>query len=149
MKLVSPDDPILTDIAVPVDFPNKEIGKIAALLMRAMMTNGGCGIAAPQLGIPLRILAYHHDGKMGTIVNPTITYKSPDIVEYTEGCLTFPGKMWRTKRSKDIRISFYNLEATEIHMNIDGFLAIILQHECDHLNGILISQHGIRVDDKR
>ena len=143
MNLVSPDDPILTAIANPVEFPWKDLSKIVSLMLRTMITNNGCGLAAPQVGLPLRIITYSYDGKLGSMINPTITYKSPDIVEYTEGCLTYPGKMWKTKRSKDIRISFRSLiNETFEDVSIDGFLAIILQHETDHLNGILISQHG-------
>lgn len=143
MNLVAPDDPILTAIADPVAFPNKDLSKIVGLMLQTMISNGGCGLAAPQVGVPLRILTYHHNGKLGSMINPTITYKSPDIVEYTEGCLTFPGKTWRTKRSNSIKISFYNLEGNQFdNIVVDGFVAVILQHETDHLNGILISQHG-------
>ena len=142
MNLVSPDDPILTAVANLVEFPCKDLNKIVALMLRTMITNNGCGLAAPQVGLPLRIITYNHGSKLGSIINPTITYKSPDIVEYTEGCLTYPGKTWKTKRSKDIRISFYTLDRTLFDIAVDGFVAIILQHEVDHLNGILISQHG-------
>lgn len=146
MKLVLSDDPILLGKADRVNFPHKDLARIVCQMFRVMMTNNGCGLAAPQVGIPVRVITYRYDGKMGAMVNPIIEYKSPETTETEEGCLSFPGEKYKTSRAKDIRISYYTVERHEFHdIPVDGFLAIILQHECDHLDGIVLPQHGEKV----
>jgi peptide deformylase len=108
-----------------------------------MVNSGGCGLAAPQVGIPLQIITYKQDGLMGAMINPEITYRNPEMIDFQEGCLSFPGEQYKTKRHKDIIISFSDLDGKRHNdKKVDGFLAIILQHECDHLDGIVLPQHG-------
>lgn len=143
MKLVEQDHPVLLGKADPVQFPHKDLSRIVCQMLHLMVANGGCGLAAPQVGIPLRIITYRHDGLMGTMINPEITYRNPDMVEMQEGCLSFPGELYKTKRNQDIAVSFTDLDGRHhSDKKINGFLAVIIQHECDHLEGRVLPQHG-------
>lgn len=149
MQLVKEDDPILLREAGIVDLSNREISRISGLMLRVMVDNKGCGLAAPQVGLPLRMFTFMFNGRVGTIINPIIHSRSDTIIETAEGCLTYPGKIWKCDRSKDIKISYQTLDGRRLEDKlIEGFQAVIFQHETDHLNGVLISQHGRREGDE-
>lgn len=146
MKLVPQDDPVLLGKADLVSFPNSDLSRIVCQMLRFMVSNGGCGLAAPQVGIPLRIITYRHDGMMGAMINPEITHRNPEMIPSQEGCLSFPGEAYETRRHKDITISFTDLTGRRHEdKKVDGFMAVILQHECDHLEGIVLPQHGEKI----
>jgi peptide deformylase len=147
MELVSLDNPILYQKAEPVEFPNRDLSRITSDMLVTMMTHKGCGLAAPQVGLPLRLIMFRHEGRIGTLVNPSIGYRSPEMVEAREGCLSFKGRLWKTQRAKDIRISYQNIQGKYFEDEpIEGFLAVILQHEVEHTLGILVSQHGKEIE---
>jgi peptide deformylase len=142
MNLVAADDPILTGRAELVDLSDREISKISGMMLRMMVDNRGCGLAAPQVGLPLQMFTFQHDGRIGTVINPIIEAIG-DISETQEGCLTYPGKLWTCDRNKAVRTSYRTLDGRLVENHIiEGFLAVIFQHETDHLVGRLISQHG-------
>jgi peptide deformylase len=145
MNLVVPDDQILLRKAEPIKFPDRSLSRVTQEMLVTMITNGGCGLAAPQVGLPIRIFTFRHGNAMGVVINPVILHRSPETVEFQEGCLTYPGRHWRTKRAKEIRIAYQSLDGSKVERAVDGLLAIIFQHESDHLDGVLISQHGVEV----
>jgi peptide deformylase len=145
MKLVAPDSAILLRKAEPIKFPERSLSRTVQEMLVTMLTNGGCGLAAPQVGLPIRIFTFCHGNTMGAVINPVILRRSPEQVEFQEGCLTFPGRQWKTKRSKEITIAYQGLDGIKVERTVDGLLAIIFQHESDHLDGVLISQHGVEV----
>lgn len=144
MKLVSPDHPVLLGKSEPVEFPSKTIGRTASEMLRFMVLNKGCGLAAPQVGIPLRIFTYKN-GVMGIVVNPKIIEYSSEEIDFVEGCLTYPGREFRTKRHKSLLVSYQDLAGNLVEKRLTDLSAIIFEHECDHLDGRLVSQHGTEV----
>lgn len=144
MKLVPPTDLILVSRAEPVCFPAPLLSRTTSEMLQIMLANRGCGLAAPQVGISLRVFTYKVGSSMGVIVNPEINSRSPEEVEYQEGCLTFPDKLFRTKRAKWVSVTYQDMTGERTTTRrFDGFMAIVFQHEFDHLEGRLVSQHGI------
>lgn len=145
MKLVPPSDPILTSVAEPVLFPDTTLSRLFSGMVSTMLEQNGVGLAAPQVGIPLRVFTFRAGREIGIAINPVITEQSEATIEVTEGCLTFPGRFWQVTRSKEVVLSYFDLSGAPITKRfgaLDGLMAIIAQHECAHLDGILISQHG-------
>lgn len=104
--------------------------------------NEGVGIAAPQVGISRKLIAVQRIDKESEpfefFVNPQIIYKSEEQQNGWEGCLSVPGKRGNVKRHTKIVVKHNNIESFELQQDtIEGFTAIIFQHEIDHLNGIL------------
>src|SRR5689334_22581706 len=106
MQLVSPTDPILLQKAEPVAFPSPSLARIYSGMLQTMIRNHGCGLAAPQVGIPLRLFTYQAHNEIGIIINPLIIERSSELVESKEGCLTFPGEFWTTKRSNEVVVIY-------------------------------------------
>ena len=142
MKLVSPMHSVLLRKADPVKFPDRGLSRLYSDMLATMLENRGCGLAAPQVGLSLRLFTYLHETEIGIIINPEIIQRSPDLIETMEGCLTFPDELWKVKRPKEITIDYYDLSGKRITRHMSGLMAVIAQHETDHLDGILISQHG-------
>ena len=103
------------------------------------VTSGfGRAIAAPQLGYTLQFIAAHLNGRNYTIFNPSITFRSPELFTMWDDCLSFPDLMVSVKRHKKISVSFINeIGEVESWNDLDQATSELLQHEIDHLNGIL------------
>ncbi len=107
----------------------------------------GVGLAAPQVGVALRIYTYSYvddDDRpwRGEIVNPVLWMVPPepgipDPEEESEGCLSFPGERFPLRRSDRVRVTGTDLDGRTVEIEVDGWRARIMQHEFDHLNGIL------------
>lgn len=141
MKLVAPSDPVLLGHAEPVVFPDPSLASLVSDMTQLMLGQRGCGLAAPQVGIPLRVFTFRVD-QTGVAINPVIIYRGLEQIDFKEGCLTFPGKLYRTRRSKMVSVSYLDIAGNRIRADLDGLMAIVFQHETDHLDGRLISQHG-------
>ncbi|MDX1739254.1 MAG: peptide deformylase, partial [Alphaproteobacteria bacterium] len=116
---------------------------------------GGTGIAAPQVGVVKRLVIYfakqgrgvyplEEDLPITVMINPQIRPGNDEVFYDWEGCLSVPGLTGLVPRYRDISITYTNLEGQEISHKASGFHARLLQHECDHLDGILYPQ---RMDD--
>lgn len=121
-------------------------GTMSVLQERMLATvndpeNPGVGIAAPQVGIPYRMVAVQRFDKegqpFGFYINPEIISYSEETVNSPEGCLSVPGKNGTVKRSASIEISYMDKDFNPVTERVEGFTAIVFQHEIDHLNGIL------------
>ena len=130
-------DPILRTVAEPVATVTPEIKQIVADMVESMWHQVGIGLAAPQVGISLRILVMD-DGKGGAqaLINPAITDRGGSIRE-EEGCLSLPGIFADVERSKWIRVSALDDEGRLIAFEAQGLRAKVIQHEIDHLDGVL------------
>ncbi len=129
-------DPILRTPAEPVCDFDKELRRLVSDLTDTMLEAGGAGLAAPQLGVGLRVFTYAVDGEIGHLVNPTLSLGDDEETD-GEGCLSFPGLRFDTPR----RVSVVARGLTEFGepTTIEGthLLARAVQHETDHLDGIL------------
>ena len=129
-------DPVwLTPAALVVDF-DKELRKLVADLTETMLEAPGAGLAAPQIGVPLRVFTWHVDDVLGHLINPILTL-GDEIEEGEEGCLSFPELRYDTKRALTAVARGFNMFGEPVVIEGTEFLARALQHETDHLDGIL------------
>lgn len=96
---------------------------------------GRAGVAAPQIGVPLRVFSYHVEGKLGYVINPVLVSVSGEKALVDEGCLSVPGLWHSTPRYPKATVEGLNLAGERITVQGEGLLAQALQHECDHLDG--------------
>jgi len=105
----------------------------------------GRAIAAPQIGLQKRIICLNIE-KPVALINPELSNLSDEMFELWDDCMSFPNLLVKVKRHKSLTISFYDLNWNKQTWNLDGDMAELIQHECDHLDGILATQRAI--DDK-
>lgn len=133
-------EPVLKERAKPVRKIDKEIRKLIVSMVQTMEKNQGIGLAAPQIGILKRIIVLQADLKNQRIlvlVNPKILSKSRGTKKNEEGCLSFPNVFLEIKRAKEIEVEGVDITGKKIKIKAEGLLARVLQHEIDHLNGVL------------
>ena len=130
-------DPILRLLAAPVAAVTPEIKTLIADMAETMWSQVGIGLAAPQIGVSLRIFVMD-DGKRGAraIVNPVVSERG-GVVKEEEGCLSLPGIFAEVERSQWLRIEGLDGEGQPIGFEAKGLQAKIIQHELDHLDGVL------------
>lgn len=133
----------------PVDL--KELPKLQGLIdsmIETMHKRNGIGIAANQVGQNLSIAIINHEAWGGTedvaIVNPVLT-PTKKIKFFEEGCLSVPGKFGRVQRSERVRVKAYDRHGKKLDIKAKGLLAHVLQHEVDHLNGIVFVDKAERI----
>lgn len=133
------NDPVLRTVAEPVtefDRSLRDLVKSLNSLLRA--GTGRAGLAAPQIGVPLRVIAFNLDGKAGHLVNPRLEVSERTIVA-DEACLSAPGLWWPLERSFAAVARGRDMHGKPVTVRAVGMLARVLQHEVDHLDGVLFS----------
>jgi peptide deformylase len=130
-------DPVLTTPADEVTTFDKELRVLVKDLTETMLDAPGAGLAAPQIGVGLRVFAYDVDDVLGHLVNPVIGLMSEDEQEGDEGCLSFPGLTFSTKRRQRVVASGYTMHGDPVTVEGSALLARCIQHEVDHLDGVL------------
>ena len=129
-------DPVLvTPASEVVDF-DKELRVLVKDLTETMLDAPGAGLAAPQIGVPLRVFVWDVDEALGHLINPTLDL-SEDLQDGDEGCLSFPDLVYPTPRAFRAVAKGFNMHGEPITVEGTELLARALQHETDHLNGIL------------
>ena len=130
-------DPILRQKARPVGEITPEIAAAIADMVETMYQQVGIGLAAPQVGIPLRLIVMD-DGKRGTraLINPSIAERRGSLVA-EEGCLSLPGLFADVERSEWVRVEARDGDGQPLSLELRGTLARVIQHEIDHLDGVL------------
>jgi peptide deformylase len=130
-------DPVLRQVAAPVREITPEIKQIIADMTETMWHQVGIGLAAPQVGLPHRILVMD-DGKRGVqaLINPVIESRSGTIRE-EEGCLSLPGIFAEVERSRTVTVKATDADGRPISFEAGGLKARVVQHELDHLDGVL------------
>ena len=154
-------DPILRRKAEEVKDDDEEIHVIIEDMFETMEEEVGIGLAAPQIGISKRIITISI-GEKGferlALINPVITSSSEECVNYEEGCLSLPGISADVNRPERVTVQGTTKNGSVVEITASGMLARVLQHEIDHLNGVLfidrLSQKGIKriegeLDDMR
>lgn len=129
-------DPVLTTPSSEVLDFDKELRVLVQDLTDTMIDAPGAGLAAPQIGVPLRVFVWHVDDIFGHLVNPVLSL-SDDLQEGEEGCLSFPELAYETPRSMKAVARGWNMYGEPITVEGTELLARALQHETDHLNGVL------------
>ncbi len=154
LPLVVAPDPRLKQVSEPVEKIDDELRKFMDNMLETMYAMGGIGLAAVQVGVHKRILVmdiehgsdrYPEEKKQEKsplfLINPEIVEESEEINIYEEGCLSFPGQYAKVERPKKVKIKYLDYNGNEQVMNADDLLATCVQHEIDHLNGIVFVDH--------
>jgi len=127
--------------ASEIEVFSSEISDIAASMHSVMKKSKGIGLAAPQIALPVRMvvidLSQMGNGPVMSLVNPVVSKNSADPVLYEEGCLSIPGIFQDVLRPEYITVHAYSVDGKSVSFDADGILSRVLQHEIDHLDGIL------------
>ncbi|ACZ88663.1 peptide deformylase [Streptosporangium roseum] len=130
-------DPVLRTVAEPVTSFDRELRGLVKSLQATMRAGAGrAGLAAPQLGVSLRVLVYELDGRAGHLINPRLEPSERKIVA-DEACLSAPGLWWPLERSYMVTARGRDMFGKPVTVRALGMLARVLQHEADHLDGVL------------
>ena len=157
--------PVLKKSAAAVDAVTTEIKQLVDDMIDTMYAARGIGLAAPQVGVSQRVIVMDvdqkradgadHDedsedddddtplvkGKVQVFINPEVVWESEELNVYEEGCLSIPGQYAPVERPKQVRVKYMALDGSAQEIEADGLLATCLQHEIDHINGVLFIDH--------
>ncbi|MFN2543929.1 MAG: peptide deformylase [Actinomycetota bacterium] len=140
-------DPVLRDAARPVGRFDESLRKLADDMLETMYDAPGVGLAAPQVGVSLRLIVFDDGSGPRSLVNPDL-FDPRGEQDGEEGCLSLPGLYFPVQRAAAIRVSGYEVDGTPVAFDAQDFMARILQHETDHVNGILFIDR-LSAEDRR
>ena len=148
-------DPRLRAVSAPVDAVDDEVRALVVDMFETMYAAPGIGLAAIQIAVPRRVVTIdlqepEAEGGEGTrrpyaFVNPKIVWASDELRTYNEGCLSIPEQYGEVPRPDRIRARWLDEAGAEREEELDGLMAVCLQHEIDHLNGVLFIDHLSRL----
>jgi len=130
-------DPVLRSPADPVVDFDKELRRLVADLTDTLLDEGGAGLAAPQIGVGLRVFVFDVDDVVGHLVNPVLEFPDEEEQEGQEGCLSIPGVYVDTKRRQNVVARGVDQHGEPVQIVGTGMMARCAQHETDHLDGVL------------
>lgn len=153
LKLYTYPDKVLSEKCEKVDVVDAGVRKLLDDMLETMYADKGVGLAAPQIGIAKRIIVIDdkvdEDGNPGPhpmyLVNPEIIEKSAETIIFNEGCLSVPGQSADVERHKRVKVKYLDYNGKEQVIEAEDYLAVILQHETDHLDGVLYIDHLSRL----
>ena len=141
-KILTEPDPILRKKCEPLEKVDTDTKKLMDDMLETMYAAPGIGLAAIQVGILKRLIVIDiskGEEKKNPIflINPSIVHQSKKTSVYEEGCLSLPGQFAEIERPAECTVKFINYDGKEKELKTDGLLATCVQHEIDHLNGVL------------
>ena len=139
MEILLYPDPRLKAVAVPIDRIDDDVRRTATEMVKTMHEHRGVGLAGNQVGYLKRLIVVNPDGDPEgdrVLVNPKIE-EARGLTSTEEGCLSFPKLYGRVNRAEWVRATAKDLDGKDVVIESDGLMAIVLQHEIDHLDGIL------------
>src|SRR3989344_769454 len=140
MKIVHIPKKILRDKTQKIKDPiSKKIQDLLPRMFKIMHEAHGVGLAAPQIGLGLRIAVIEISGKRIVLINPRITAHSREKILFEEGCLSIPEKIYSIVRASRVTARYCDEDGRKCKIKASGLFAIALQHEIDHLDGIVIA----------
>ena len=147
--LVVPD-PILKQVSTPVDVVDDELRAMMDDMLETMYAAPGIGLAAVQIGVPKRVIVMDlsregEDKQPRYFVNPEILWASEETAPYEEGCLSVPEIYDEVERPSKVKLRYLNYHGEQIEEEAEGLYAVCIQHEMDHLNGVLFIDHLSRL----
>jgi peptide deformylase len=140
--------PVLRQKAKRVSQFDRNLRQLVDDMLETMRAAPGVGLAAPQIGVPLRVAVIEVDEKLSVLVNPEIAKRTGEE-ELVEGCLSVPGYWGTIKRAQSVVVKARDQNGKQVRVRGEGLLAQALQHEIDHLNGMLYIDHPGVVDTLR
>ena len=164
LPIVLAPDPLLKQKSTPVREITPDIRTLAADMFETMYASNGVGLCAVQVGVLKRLIVLDVEwgssryaseetpptlpAKQGNpivLINPEITERSPELRIYDEGCLSFPGQYSEVERPDIITVEYLDLEGNKRRLTADGLLSTCIQHEIDHMNGVVFVDHISRL----
>jgi len=141
-RILTVPDPILREKSIPVAKVDKDIKNLMNDMLETMYNAPGIGLAAIQIGVPKRIVVMDVSKEADKkepmyFVNPEITWKSNTNATYEEGCLSIPNQFAKIQRPDKCNVKYLDYDGEAKEIKADGLLATCIQHEIDHLNGVL------------
>jgi peptide deformylase len=131
-------DPVLRTPADPVTEFDKQLRRLVADLEETMLDAPGAGLAAPQIGVGLRVFTYHvDDAQAGHLINPVLHFPDEQTQDGAEGCLSIPGLSWDCVRRENVVAHGQNMYGDPVTVEGTAKLSRCIQHETDHLDGVL------------
>ena len=151
--LVVPN-PVLKLVSQPVDKVDDELRALMDDMLETMYDAPGIGLAAIQIGVPKRVIVMDISGPDDEkapryFVNPEIIWSSEDTAPYEEGCLSIPDIYDEVERPARVKLKYLNYQGEEVVEDADGLFAVCIQHEMDHLEGVLFIDHLSRLKRDR
>jgi len=154
-RIYETPDPVLRQISKPVETFDDALKTLVTDMLETMYEAPGIGLAAVQVGVPVRLLVIDLQESVQeggepvrdprVFINPEILWHSDTEVPYTEGCLSVPEQYAEVMRPDKIRARWQDVDGKTLEQEIEGLLAVCLQHEMDHLNGVLFIDHLSRL----
>ena len=148
--ILTAPDPRLQAVSTDVEKVDAEIRKLVDDMAESMYAADGIGLAAVQIGVAKRVIVIDLDQKEGkknprAFINPKIIWASEEMAVFEEGCLSVPEIWDDVERPARIKAEYLDLDGKKVELEADGMLATCLQHEMDHLNGVLFIDHLSRL----
>lgn len=151
--------PVLRAVAKEADLTQKEeLKQLIDNLIETMHHADGCGLAAPQVGLSTRVVVVDGNdladrfpelkGFHREMINPVYTFKSEETSEYSEGCLSIPNVDADIVRPKVIKVRYFNADLQEVEEEFDDFASRMVQHELDHLDGVVFTDRATPIRKK-
>jgi len=140
LTILSIPSPSLREKSIAVDLEkikSKKLKELSADMAKTMKEKDGVGLAAPQVGKNIRLIVVNTKDGIICMINPKITKKSWAKEWGEEGCLSVPGVYGHVKRCKKVNCIYFNKEGIKTKIQAEGLMAVVIQHETDHLDGIL------------
>ena len=138
LKLRVAPDPILAEVCSDVTVFDSALESLGKEMLRSLKKFNGVGLAASQVGFPVRLFVVGFGGGL-IFVNPSLEVLDWSEVSVQEGCLSVPGERRKISRAKRVRVTAQNTSGQSVSLEAEGLDAIILQHEYDHLDGVLLT----------
>lgn len=147
LDIVTLGDEVLREQVDEIQDVNGEIAELAQNMLSTMYTGDGVGLAAPQVGLLKSLFVCHVNGDQPRVfINPQIIGTSQELLPYEEGCLSIPGVYGDVIRPASITVQAINERGKPFKVDAEGMLARVIQHEMDHLKGVLFIDH---LDEKQ
>jgi peptide deformylase len=138
MNIVVLGNDVLRRTAEPIKNIGTATAKLSVDMLETLLEAKGLGLAAPQVGVSERLFVVHIADDMPRIfINPEILESSPEAIKYEEGCLSLPGIYADVNRPGAVRVRAWNEKGKPFTLDAEGLLARVIQHEMDHLNGVM------------
>lgn len=130
-------DPVLKENSHDAEVDD-DLRQLVERMIRIMYASDGVGLAAPQIGILRKVIVFQLDKEVHVLINPEITWRSEETITEPEGCLSLASLATDVERSEKVKVEGQDLEGNHQVYEVEGLKARILQHEVDHLNGMMI-----------
>lgn len=149
-EILTVPHPVLKQVSVNVDAVDDDLRALMDDMLETMYAAPGIGLAAVQIGVPKRVIVMDlaREGEPPQpryYVNPEILWASEDTAPYEEGCLSVPEIFDEVERPSRVKLRYLNYQGEQVEEDAEGLFAVCIQHEMDHLNGVLFIDHLSRL----